>query len=96
MAECDPQRLADVLDGAKGTDLSAVWTTHNTCMEEIYFPKDGSKRNFAESTALVNDYMKKVSAVEKKNSGVDLTIIDPETTNEVVTYRLTTEAQRKR
>lgn len=40
--------------------------------------------------------MKKVSAVEKKNSGVDLIIIDPETTNEVVTYRLTTEAQRKR
>lgn len=96
MAECDPQKLANLMDETKGKDLGAVWQAHNSCMEEIYFPKDGSTRAFSESTGLVNDYMKKVSAAEKKNSGVDLTIVDPETTDQIVTYRITTESQRKK
>ena len=96
MAECDPQKLADILDNTKGSDLSTVWSAHNSCMEEIYFPKDGTNRALSESTGLVNDYMKKVSSIEKKNSGVDLTILDPETTNEVVTYKLISDAQRKK
>lgn len=88
MSDCNPNDLAKALDSTTGRDLSKVWEVHNACMNEIYFPQSGKVRSNEEAIPLVNDYMKKASEAEKKNVGADLTILDPETSNDVYTYKI--------
>ena len=92
MTECNANNFARVLDESKGGDLSKAWAAHNSCMEEIY----GASHSESEATRLSNEFMISASKAEKKGTGIDLTIFDPNNKSSSVTYELVSEAQRKK